>query len=244
MSVTTKAVDSIRRMISSGELGPGDRLPPEHELSERLGVSRGSLREAVRALSQIKVLDVRRGDGTYVASLEPKELLSGLSFAIELFQGKGLSEVLEVRRLLLPDAAALAAQRATAEQLAELHELVVELEDAAEPDAVADLHRRFQAVVAEASGNDTLSSILRALQLRGEHVRRAWLNSDPSMRDVALAHQRLLLDALERGDSELARSIAALQVDERVRWINELGSRSGADEGHDPIAAPIVNPSS
>ena len=78
MSVTTNAIDSIRAMIRSGELSPGERLPPEHELAERLGVSRGSLREAVRALSQIKVLDVRRGDGTYVTSLVPGELLSGM----------------------------------------------------------------------------------------------------------------------------------------------------------------------
>ncbi len=239
MSVTTQAVDNIRRMIRSGELGPGDRLPPEHELSERLGVSRGSLREAVRALSQINVLDVRRGDGTYVASLEPKELLSGLSFAIELFQAKGLTEVLEVRRLLLPDAAALAAQRATDSQLAELRSIVVELDGAHDADRIADLHRRFQAVVADASGNDTLSSILRALQLRSEHVRRTWLNSDPTMRDVALAHQRLLLDALERGDSETARSVAALQVDERVRWINDIGSRTAPIDPS--AAAPTVD---
>ena len=121
VGVTSRVIDNIRVMISSGELSPGDRLPPEHELAERLGVSRGSLREAVRALSQIKVLDVRRGDGTYVTSLAPTELLSGLAFAVELLQPQGLEEVLEVRRLLLPPAAALAAQRVTQEQLAEMH---------------------------------------------------------------------------------------------------------------------------
>ncbi|HZI44429.1 MAG TPA: GntR family transcriptional regulator, partial [Ilumatobacter sp.] len=104
MSVTSKAIDNIRAMIRSGELGPGDRLPPENELAERLGVSRGSLREAVRALSQINVLDVRRGDGTYVTSLAPGELLSGMVFAMELLQVQGLEEVVEVRRLLLPPA--------------------------------------------------------------------------------------------------------------------------------------------
>ena len=180
MSVTTKAIDSIRAMISSGELGPGDRLPPEHELAESLGVSRGSLREAVRALSQIKVLDVRRGDGTYVTSLEPRELLSGLIFAIELLQSQGLTEVLEVRRLLLPSAAALAAQRVTPEQLSEMRAIVAELEGSVDPDQIADLHRRFQALVADATGNETLSSILRALQVRGENVRRTWLSSDPT----------------------------------------------------------------
>ena len=123
MSVTTMAIDNIREMIADGRLKPGDRLPPEHALAEQLGVSRGSLREAVRALSQLNVLVVRRGDGTYVRSLEPSDLLSGLVHAIELVPAHGLDEVLEVRRLLLPPAAALAAQRVTAKQLDELRRL-------------------------------------------------------------------------------------------------------------------------
>jgi GntR family transcriptional repressor for pyruvate dehydrogenase complex len=228
VGVTSRVVDSIRAMISSGELVPGDRLPPEHELAEQLGVSRGSLREAVRALSQIKVLDVRRGDGTYVTSLAPSELLSGLAFAVELLQSHGLEEVLEVRQLLLPPAAALAAQRVTQEQIAEMHLVVAQLEAATDSDEIAGLHRRFQALVGDATGNETLSSMLRVLQLRGENVRRAWLSSDPEMRDVALAHQRMLLDALERRDSDMARSIAAVQVDQRRRWIEHLRGASSA----------------
>jgi len=224
VSVTSKAINCIRSMIDSGELGPGDRLPPEHELAQRLGVSRGSLREAVRALSHIRVLDVRRGDGTYVTSLSPVELLSGLQFAIELSQSQGLDEVLEVRRLLLPPAAALAAQRITSDQLAELHEIIDQLEAATDGDEIAGFHRRFQALVGDATGNETLSSILRALQLRGENARRAWLNYGTAMREVALAHQRMLLDALERRDSDLAKSIATVQVDERRRWIEVLRS--------------------
>lgn len=236
MSVTTKAIDSIRAMIATGELNPGDRLAPEQELADRLGVSRGSLREAVRALSHIKVLDVRRGDGTYVASLEPTELLSGLVFAVELLQPKGMEEVLEVRRLLLPPAVALAAHRATDEHLADMRAVVVELEAATDPDEIARLHRRFQALVGDATGNETLSSMLRALQLRGENVRRAWLSSDPTIRDVALAHQQMLLDAIERRDGDLARSIATLQVDERRRWIEQV--RTGAPASPTRIGRP------
>ncbi|MDP9209413.1 MAG: GntR family transcriptional regulator, partial [Actinomycetota bacterium] len=70
MAVTDEAIGKIKDMIVSGELGPGDRLPREADLAERLGLSRSSLREAVRALSLIRVLDVRQGDGTYVTSLE------------------------------------------------------------------------------------------------------------------------------------------------------------------------------
>ena len=238
MSVTTKAVDSIRAMIRAGDLKPGDRLPPEHELAERLGVSRGSLREAVRALAQINVLDVRRGDGTYVTSLAPSELLSGMVFAMELLQSHGLEEVLEVRRLLLPSATALAAQRVTEDQLAEMHAVVDQLERATDPDEIAGLHRRFGALVSDATGNETLSSILRALQLRGENVRRAWLSSDPLHRDVALAHQRMLLEALERGDSDMAKSIATVQVDERSRWIEHL--RTGTPAGPSMMGRPLA----
>jgi len=222
VSVTTKAIDKIREKIADGDLGPGDRLPPELELAEELGVSRGSLREAVRALSQINVLDVRRGDGTYVTSLEPSELLAGLAFAVELLQANGLNEVLEVRRLLFPPAAGLAATRVTDDQLDRMRAVVRLLEVADEADEVASLHREFQGIVGDATGNATLSSILRALQLRGEHVRRTWLNSDPTIRDVAMAHQKLLLDAFERGDADMARSIATVQVDERQRWVDQL----------------------
>jgi GntR family transcriptional repressor for pyruvate dehydrogenase complex len=229
VSVTTKAIDSIRAMIRTGELAPGDRLPPEGELAEQLGVSRGSLREAVRALSEISVLDVRRGDGTYVTSLSPSELLSGMVFAMELFQAKDLDEVTEVRSLLLPPAAALAAERVTAEQLAQMHAVIEQLEAATDPDEIARLHERFGSLVYDATGNETLSSILRALQLRDENVRRAWLSADPARREIALAHQRMLLDALERGDSDVAKSVSVIQVERRRRWIERLRTEAPAE---------------
>ncbi len=234
MSVTTQAIESIRAMIVDGRLAPGDRLPPEQELAELLGVSRGSLREAVRALSQINVLDVRRGDGTYVRSLEPSDLLSGLFFAIELLQARGLDEVLEVRRLLFPPAAGLAAQRATEEQLAAMRSVIDQLEVAVDSETIANLHREFQGIVADATGNEWLSSILRALQLEGEHVRRAWLNSKPTIREVAIAHQKLILEALERRDPEMARSIATIQVDTRKRWVEHLRTTTTADDAERP----------
>ena len=229
MSVTSRAIDSIRAMIRSGELAPGERLPPEQELADRLGVSRGSLREAVRALSQINVLDVCRGDGTYVTSLAPSELLSGLVFALELVQAKDLDEVVEVRQLLLPPAAALAAQRVTEDQLARMHEVLEHLERTTDPDEIVRLHEKFGALVFEATGNETLSSILRALQLRGENVRRAWLSAEPTRRDVALAHQRMLLEALQRGDSDMAQSISVVQVERRRRWIERLRTNTSAE---------------
>jgi GntR family transcriptional regulator, transcriptional repressor for pyruvate dehydrogenase complex len=152
--------------------------------------------------------------------------LSGMVFAMELLQLQGLEDVVEVRRLLLPPAAALAAQRVTGAQLVQMHSVVEQLERATDPDEIASLHRRFGSLVFDATGNETLSSILRALQLRGENARRAWLSSDPVRRDIAVAHQRMLLDALERGDSDMARSITTVQVEERGRFIHSLRTGS------------------
>ena len=124
MSVTDEAIERIKEMIISKELRPGDRLPREADLAERLGLSRSSLREAVRALSLVRILDVRRGDGTYVTSLDASLLLDALSFVIELHQDRSMLDLLEARRLLEADAAALAAQRRAPEHLAELRALI------------------------------------------------------------------------------------------------------------------------
>src|SRR6266498_2037412 len=107
-------------MIVSGELGPGDRLPKENDLAERLGLSRNSLREAVKALSLIRVLDVRQGDGTYVTSLQPEVLLDTVRFIIDFHRDDSVLYLLEVRRILEAEATAMAARKMTDEELAEL----------------------------------------------------------------------------------------------------------------------------
>ena len=84
MAVTDEAIGKIKDMLIRGELKAGDRLPPEKELSERLGLSRSSLREAVKALELTRVLDVRRGDGTYVTSLDAKLLNKAVAFVVDL----------------------------------------------------------------------------------------------------------------------------------------------------------------
>src|SRR6267378_3839396 len=118
--VTHDAIESIRELIVSGEWGPGTRLPREADLAAQLGLSRNSLREAVRALSLARVLEVRQGDGTYVSSLEPGQLLEPMLSATDLLQGRTVLELFEVRRMLEPEAAALAALRADDDVLREL----------------------------------------------------------------------------------------------------------------------------
>src|SRR4051794_6131694 len=108
-SVTNDAIESIRSLIASGAWGPGTRLPREADLAKQLGLSRNSLRESVRALSLARVLEVRQGDGTYVSSLEPGELLEPTLSATHLLRGRTVLELFEVRRMLEPEAAAMAA---------------------------------------------------------------------------------------------------------------------------------------
>ena len=86
--VTGDAIERIRELIATGEWGPGTRLPRESDLAQQLGLSRNSLREAVRALSLARVLEVRQGDGTYVSSLEAGELLEPTLSATHLLRGR------------------------------------------------------------------------------------------------------------------------------------------------------------
>src|SRR5256714_12139347 len=120
MAVTGEAIDKIKDMITNGLRRPGDRLPKEADLASELGVSRSSLREAVRALSLIHGLDVRQGDGTYVTSLEPARLLEAMSFVVDFHRDDTVLEFLEVRRILEPAATAMAAERITDRQIADL----------------------------------------------------------------------------------------------------------------------------
>src|ERR1700756_2503610 len=118
--VTEDAIETIRDLIATGQWGPGTRLPRETDLAAQLGLSRNSLREAVRALSLARVLEVRQGDGTYVSSLEAGELLQPTLSATNLLRGRTVLELFEVRRMLEPEAAAVAAQRVDASLAAAL----------------------------------------------------------------------------------------------------------------------------
>src|SRR4051812_36391155 len=108
LSLTDRAIEQIRELIRSGALPPGSKLPPEQDLAAQLGLSRNLAREAVKALAVARVLEVRRGDGTYVTSLQPSLLLEGLGGAVDLLQGDSvaLQDLMEGRRLPEPGAPA------------------------------------------------------------------------------------------------------------------------------------------
>jgi GntR family transcriptional regulator, transcriptional repressor for pyruvate dehydrogenase complex len=119
-----QAIEHIRDLIVRDALEPGSKLPPEPELAAILGCSRSTVREAVRSLVMARVLNVRRGDGTYVTSLRPELLLDGIGFATDLMRDESLLELWEIRMLLEPSATAKAAEKISGGRLVELAEII------------------------------------------------------------------------------------------------------------------------
>ncbi len=229
MGVIETAITRIRDLIATGELAPGARLPPEAELAALVGVSRNSLREAVRALIQANVLDVRRGDGTYVTSLEPHRLLSGLSFVMELMQDRTLLELFEVRRLLEPAATGLAACRIRDDSIQELRDLVAAMRRSTVAENLIILDVEFHRSVVQASGNETLVSLLEALFTRTARA-RIWRGIwDRGALEWTYAQHEFIVDALARRDATLAHAASTVHVAASERWIRHM-----LEQGSDP----------
>lgn len=219
MAVTDEAILHIKEMIISGELAPGDRLPPEKELSERLGLSRSSLREAVKALEVIRVLDVRRGDGTYVTSLEPRLLLEAMSFVVDLHDDQSVLEIFAVRRILEPAATSLAARNADDDDLAHLREIVETVDHAAGVEALVEHDLEFHRGIAEAAGNSYLASLIDSLS---SHTVRAriWRGiTQENAVERTLSEHHAILDAIEAGDAELASALTVVHVSGVEQWL-------------------------
>ncbi|PAK26993.1 GntR family transcriptional regulator [Streptomyces sp. alain-838] len=219
MAVTDEAIEKIKDMIVSGRLAPGDRLPKESELAAGLGLSRNSLREAVRALSLIRILDVRQGDGTYVSSLDPQLLLEAIGFVVDFHRDDTVLEFLAVRRILEPAATAMAASRITEAELDALDAALDALgaEPSVEDLIAADLE--FHRAVVRGSGNSVLCSLLDGLS--GPTTRaRVWrgLTQEDAVARTLREH-RAILDALRDRDAEAARSWATVHIASVEQWL-------------------------
>ena len=219
VSVTDEAIEKIKGMIVSGELGPGDRLPREADLAEHLGLSRSSLREAVRALSLVRILDVRQGDGTYVTSLDSSLLLDALSFVVDLHQDRSVLALLEARRVLEAETAALAAQRISPEQLAQLRAELEAMPDCGSVEEFVDNDLRFHRTIAAASGNPVLAKLLESLSGRTARA-RIWRGiTESGAIDRTLAEHRAIADAIEQRRPEVARAWMNVHLASVEAWV-------------------------
>lgn len=232
MALTDDAIGKIRAMIQSGELPPGARLPTEQQLSAQMGLSRSGVREAVKVLEAARVLDVRRGDGTYVTSLAPSLLLEGLGVAVELLRDDTLLEVMEVRRMLEPVATATAALRLSDDDLAVLARILDDMREAAE-DAprLVEFDAAFHRTVVAAVGNETLTSLLDGLS--GRTVRaRVWRGLiEGGSAHVTLSEHEAIHRALCARDPWLAQAAALTHVNTSEAWLRTVLENRGAAGG-------------
>jgi len=212
-SQTDVVIQGVKRMITDGELRPGSRLPIEKDLADALGVSRGSLREGVRALAMMGVLDTRQGDGTYVTSLDPNLLLAPMGFMVDLQTPANSAHLQSVRRVLEAEAAGRAALLITDDQISAATAVL----DGVDPllagsnsgtldhNAVMEADIAFHRIIATASGNPALEALIDALASRTLRARLWRAISDGGAVLETQAEHRAILRELRSHDPERAR---------------------------------------
>ncbi|SJN10177.1 Transcriptional regulator, GntR family [Leucobacter sp. 7(1)] len=219
-SLVDTVVDELRREISDGRWAIGDRIPSEAELTTTLGVSRPSIREAVRSLVQLGLLETRQGDGTYVVATDPTQV--ALRRAIHSADSH---EVIRVRRALDALAASEAAASRTDEQLAELADYLRARRaavDAGDASAFAAADVAYHLGIARASGNQLLADIYASFDASlWESVADASCveqHSDPEGADMHDA----LYQAIAAQDAERATAAALSVLEQQERLLDEL----------------------
>ncbi|MEU3271982.1 FadR/GntR family transcriptional regulator [Saccharomonospora sp. NPDC006951] len=221
MSVTDDAIEAIKQMIVDGELRPGDRLPREPDLAERLGLSRSSLREAVRALSLIHVLDVRQGDGTYVTSLEPSLLMDAMGFVVDFHRDDTVLQFLEARRIIEPAATAMAAVHMPEKDVEELADLIDSLGTSPTVEQLVANDLEFHRRIAAGSGNQVLSSLVESVSGRTQRA-RTWRGiTQEAAVERTLAEHRAIQQALAARQAEVAGAWATVHIAGVEQWIRQ-----------------------
>ncbi|MDQ0945681.1 FadR/GntR family transcriptional regulator [Streptomyces sp. V1I1] len=223
MSAVDKAFHGLRHMIATGRLGAGERIPPENELCEELGVSRGPLREAVRMLVALRIVEPRHGSGTYVSQLRPEDIIGSLSLTVDLLPLSGLLEVYELRRVLESHVAAQAAARVTPEALKTIFghiEAMEAMEAMEDPSKISEIDHRFHTAIARIGGNPTLESLLGVFRARSRAYQVFTLPESAEIKRASDEEHRAIATAIANRDPVAAASAAATHVAHTERWLH------------------------
>lgn len=198
----SSVITMLRNFIEEGGFDVGMTLPPERVLAERLGVGRPAIREGIKALSILDVIESRRGDGTYIKSLEG--LRAGWPTTVEIRSTDfNLLDLLEVRKMFEPAAAKLAASRANEESLRRIESECSRLENESDWDSIAQHDLTLHTAIIEAAGNPVLTELNSALGRLQRKSRRLTQSNAPD-RDAMVRHHRHIVDAVLRGEGEAA----------------------------------------
>ena len=210
------AVQQIRDMIFSGQLKPGDQLPPERDLVEQLGVSRSSVREALRTLQGMGLLDVRPGAGAFVSADLGESKVVSLWMTWLLEHEHAVLDLLEAREALETRAAILAAERISDEELENLARLVAEMEFHAGRGDIQNLvacDREFHDQICRASRNQFIVALNASLYAALDEVRTSVFTLVPDMRPALIAEHRAIYQALRSRDGQAVRQTVCYHFD-------------------------------
>lgn len=250
MSRTDDVVDGIKRMILDGRLRPGERLPVEKELAETLGVSRGSLREGIRALAILGIVKVRQGDGSYITSLDVSRLLAPMGFVVDLHGDGQVRHIHAIRRLLESEAARLAAMRITDEALADAKALLDEAEHILshapqEHERLIETDIAFHRIIASHTGNPVLVGMIESLASRTVRD-RLWRSLREDGADYRTHDEHVAIwRALRARDPECAQVRMAshlLNIEESLHDLPVDIDRPLTQPGGEPESAVVADP--
>ncbi len=209
--VAQSVVEQILDLVRTGMLRSGDRLPSERELIEILNISRPSLREAIRALSTLGVIETSHGGGAYVTDLKARTLLAPLDFFISLSQSN-LADVFESRSIIEIEIARKAAVNATPADVEVLSGMLVAHEKVLDdPVGFRILDARFHGLLSEIAGNSVLERFAYGLYNMGLDIRRRATENVALIRR-SLGEHTTIVRAIEAGDSKAAAAAMAVHL--------------------------------
>ena len=233
--VYEEIVVKVKHMIEKGRLHSGDQLPSERELAEVFNVSRSSVREALRSLETQGYLESRQGDGTYIARQPVETLVNPLATVI-FTEKDGQMELFEMRRLIEPQLAYLAAERATPEEIVMLGKALELQEDAyAKGESGTEVDKTFHYILAKAAKNKVILRIIDNIMDLLVESRDKYLQVE-GRPEKSLARHREVLNAIRSGDKDLAARVmsehledieASLFLDEKGNKIQNITGKGG-----------------
>ena len=211
-AVAEDIVAQLLSMIREKKLHPGDKLPPERDLAVMMDVSRPSLREALRTLSVMGVINLRHGSGIYVTALEPAKLVAHLDFVFSLDDSTYV-QLFETRKALEPPICALAAQRITEEEIAQLEECLSRsrmglIDYEAYLQADLDLHE----IIVQAARNPLLQRFMSSLRSLGKASRKRTA-ALPGVVEQTIQDHESIIQALRLHQSEAAHQAMLVHLE-------------------------------
>jgi GntR family transcriptional repressor for pyruvate dehydrogenase complex len=198
-------VQQVEESVQKGILKQGDKLPPERDLAQQFGVSRTAVREAVKALREKGLVEAYPGRGTFIMDSSPYTFRLSLDRMMKTSQGEGLTYLAEVREIMEPEIAAMAAARADQDALATMRESVAIMDQAKkDPEAFIEADLDFHLAMAEAAANPIILSLIDSIVglLREQRMGIFQVEGGPERGQY---HHKKIMEAVEHRDSAGAR---------------------------------------